>query len=104
MPSAMAEADLILNHSVSEGMSNALIEALAVGRPVLARNIPGNTEILLPEKTCMIYDTDQEFIESALRFLSNPSSHKHPSSSVDKTFSAVIETEKFTDIFNSNNV
>ena len=102
MPSAMAEADLILNHSVSEGMSNALIEALAVGRPVLARNIPGNAEILIAEETCMLYNTDQEFIESALRFLSNPLRYKQPSPSVNKSFSAVIETEKFADIFTSN--
>jgi glycosyltransferase involved in cell wall biosynthesis len=40
--SAYRAADIILNASFSEGLSNALIEATAAGRPVLASKIPGN--------------------------------------------------------------
>lgn len=42
MYSAYQGADVILNHSQSESFSNALLEALAAGRPILAADIPGN--------------------------------------------------------------
>ncbi len=42
MPALLAAADIVLNCSSSEGgMANAVIEALAVGRAVLAADIPG---------------------------------------------------------------
>ncbi len=42
MHAAYQGADIVLNHSISEGFSNALLEAMAAGRPVLASDIPGN--------------------------------------------------------------
>jgi glycosyltransferase involved in cell wall biosynthesis len=42
MHSAYQGADVVLNHSLSEGLSNALLEAMAAGIPVLASDIPGN--------------------------------------------------------------
>lgn len=36
----------VINTSVSEGMSGALLEAMACGCPVLARDIPGNRALL----------------------------------------------------------
>jgi glycosyltransferase involved in cell wall biosynthesis len=42
MHSAYASADVVINASSSEGLSNALLEAIAAGRPILASDIPGN--------------------------------------------------------------
>lgn len=42
MQSAYAAADVVLNTSLSEGLSNTLMEAIAASRPVLASDIPGN--------------------------------------------------------------
>jgi glycosyltransferase involved in cell wall biosynthesis len=42
MRSAYEGADVVLNASFSEGLSNVLLEAAAAGRPVLASDIPGN--------------------------------------------------------------
>jgi L-malate glycosyltransferase len=42
MHSAYETSDIALNFSFSEGLSNALLEAIAVGKPVLASDIPGN--------------------------------------------------------------
>jgi glycosyltransferase involved in cell wall biosynthesis len=42
MRSAYESADVVLNASVSEGLSNTLLEAIAAGRPILASDIPGN--------------------------------------------------------------
>jgi L-malate glycosyltransferase len=47
MAAAYASADLVLNASSSEGLSNAVLEAMAAGRPVLAADIVGNRYPLL---------------------------------------------------------
>src|SRR5690606_16970894 len=40
------EADCIVHPSYHEGMSNVLLEAAAMGKPLLASNIPGCREII----------------------------------------------------------
>jgi glycosyltransferase involved in cell wall biosynthesis len=42
----MQDSDFLLNFSESEGASNAILEALAAGRPVAARAVPGNIDLL----------------------------------------------------------
>ncbi|MBA4391044.1 MAG: hypothetical protein C0399_08910 [Syntrophus sp. (in: bacteria)] len=46
MRSAYEGADVVLNTSVSEGLSTVLLEAISAGRPVLASDIPGNRWLL----------------------------------------------------------
>lgn len=43
---ALAEADLLLNTSLSEGQANALCEAMVAGVPILARDIEGNRALI----------------------------------------------------------
>ncbi len=49
MRSAYESSDVVLNASLSEGLSNSLLEAVAAGRPVLASDIPGNRQIVFSE-------------------------------------------------------
>lgn len=42
MRSAYASADVVLNGSFSEGLSNVLVEGKAAGRPLFASDVPGN--------------------------------------------------------------
>jgi L-malate glycosyltransferase len=42
MRSAYESSDVVVNASLSEGLSNSLLEAVAAERPILASNIPGN--------------------------------------------------------------
>jgi len=71
MPSAMRQADLILNNSVSEGVANALVEAATLGRPILARDIPGNRAVVRPGYNGLLYTDDDEFQRLALKLLEN---------------------------------
>lgn len=48
MRAALEAADVVLNASASEGLSNALLEARSLGRPLLASDVPGNRGPLLP--------------------------------------------------------
>jgi glycosyltransferase involved in cell wall biosynthesis len=79
MRSAYEASDVVLNTSLSEGLSNALLEAMASGRPLLASDIPGNREPLLGEEggppPGLLFDPydREEFVRQALRLIDNES-------------------------------
>src|SRR5262245_46535920 len=50
----MAAFDVFVLPSVVEGMSNALLEAMAVGRPVVATDVGGNPEVAVHGETGLI--------------------------------------------------
>ncbi len=62
-------ADLVLNSSWFEGgMANALLEAMVMGRPALARAIDGNRSLLQHQKTGWLY-ADGEELRNLLKML-----------------------------------
>jgi len=68
MPALLARADVVLNCSVSEGgMANSVLEALALGRAVLAADIPGNRALVEHDATGLLFGTDAELESAALR-------------------------------------
>ena len=56
-------ADVVLNTSLSEGQSSAILEAMALGIPVLVTNIVGNQEIVQQGKTGFLYDGQKDFAQ-----------------------------------------
>jgi glycosyltransferase involved in cell wall biosynthesis len=71
MASLMRQADVILNNSASEGISNALVEASCLGKPILARDNSGNR--LVVESGCngLLYSTEEDFVRQAGRLISD---------------------------------
>ncbi|XP_076586752.1 glycosyltransferase 1 domain-containing protein 1 isoform X2 [Chaetodon auriga] len=59
---AMKRCFAVVNSSVSEGMSAAILEAMDLGVPVLARNIPGNAAVVQHEFTGLLYSSPQRLI------------------------------------------
>lgn len=72
MAAVLRAAEVVLNHSVSEGLPNALLEAAALGRPILARDIPGNRAAFLPGHNGLLYDSSETFVRQALALARNP--------------------------------
>lgn len=70
MASAMGEADVILNNSHTEGLANSLLEAAALGIPILANKIPGNLAIVRHEINGLLYKDQGEFVIYAHQLLS----------------------------------
>ncbi|XP_068559297.1 glycosyltransferase 1 domain-containing protein 1 isoform X3 [Cebidichthys violaceus] len=58
---AMKRCFTVVNSSVSEGMSAAILEAMDLGVPVLARDIPGNAAVVHHEFTGLLYSSPQMF-------------------------------------------
>lgn len=75
MAAAMGCADVIINNSQSEGLSNALLEAAAIGIPILARNIPGNATIVAHGVNGLLYD-DTTFATCVRELATNPQRRK----------------------------
>jgi glycosyltransferase involved in cell wall biosynthesis len=65
----MCEAQAVLNTSKSESSPNSLLEAMALGVPVLARDIPGNRAVIQHGKTGFLFDSPDDFLASAMLLL-----------------------------------
>lgn len=74
-PAAMrgfyAAVDTMVNSSISEGMSNSLLEAMATGVPVLARSNEGNSAVVSHGRTGLLFSSEQEFLRQATRLLAD---------------------------------
>lgn len=57
------QSDIVINTSLSEGQSSALLEAMFLGKPVVARNNGGNQSIVAHGKTGFLFDDVNEFFE-----------------------------------------
>ena len=70
----MAAFDVFVLPSVVEGMSNALLEAMAVGRPVVATDVGGNPEVLVDGETgLLVPPADPESLAAAVvKLLESP--------------------------------
>ncbi|XP_018431993.1 PREDICTED: glycosyltransferase 1 domain-containing protein 1 isoform X2 [Nanorana parkeri] len=62
----------VVNSSVSEGMSAAILEAMDLEIPVLARDIPGNSAIVKHEGTGLLFSTPKEFVQLSRRLMKEP--------------------------------
>jgi len=73
MPAALGDADVVLNCSLSEGgMANSVLEALALGRAVLASDIAGNRSVIEHDVTGLLFSGPDDFADKARRLLSDP--------------------------------
>lgn len=54
IPEILSIIDIYVSSSISEGFSNAVLEAMAVGKPVIATNSGGNPEAVVHEETGLL--------------------------------------------------
>ncbi len=53
-------ADVFILPSTDEGMSNAILEAMASGLVIIAKNMPANRELIVSEVSGLLYDNASE--------------------------------------------
>jgi glycosyltransferase involved in cell wall biosynthesis len=72
MASLLAQVDVVLNCSISEGgLANSVLEALALGRAVLASDIPGNRGLIADGVTGLLYRAPRELADQAARLIAD---------------------------------
>ncbi len=62
----MSECVCVLNSSISEGMPNAVMEAMALGVPVVVRNNSGNTSLVTHGETGTVFDSAADALAACL--------------------------------------
>jgi glycosyltransferase involved in cell wall biosynthesis len=73
MASLLGLADVVLNCSISEGgLANSVLEALALGRAVLASDIPGNRGLIAEGVTGLLFRDAAELGAQAERLVRDP--------------------------------
>lgn len=73
MGAAYVDADVVLNTSLSEGMSPAILEAGALARPVVASDVPGNRELVRHNETGLLFQSEEEMAKCVLALARNRS-------------------------------
>jgi sugar transferase (PEP-CTERM/EpsH1 system associated) len=58
LPDLLAACDIFVLSSLSEGMSNTVLEAMSAGRPVVATDVGGNAELVVDQETGVLVRTD----------------------------------------------
>ena len=73
MPALIEASDVVLNCSTSEGgMANSVLEALWLGRAVLASDIPGNRSLVEDGVSGLLFGSAEELVVKARRLLGDP--------------------------------
>ncbi len=99
MPEAMRQADIIVSNSFSEGVPNALVEAASLGRPVVARDIPGNRAVIHDDRNGLLYSDAAGFHAAVQRLLDEPGLRTILSRPEPERFSAEHEAAMLENIF-----
>lgn len=61
-----SRADIVLNCSSYEGMSNSLLEAMSLGRPLLASDIPSNRTLIKNGINGFLFNGQDDFCDKVL--------------------------------------
>jgi glycosyltransferase involved in cell wall biosynthesis len=73
MAALLGRADVVVNSSLSEGgMANSVLEALTLGRAVLASAIEGNRSLIEHDVTGLLFRDQAELTTQAERLLGDP--------------------------------
>lgn len=73
MGAAYADADVVLNTSLDEGMSASILEAGCLARPVVASRVPGNETLVAHKETGLLFDDETSMCKAVLAVARNRS-------------------------------
>lgn len=93
---AMQSCFAVVNSSTSEGMASALLESMALGVPVLARIIPGNSAVIKHKETGILYNSPEEFIALAKELKKSPQLRNYITTNAKKYIGEHHSVEKET--------
>lgn len=103
MGALYTRADVVLNCSHFEGMPNSLMEAMALARPVLAVDIPGNRSLVHDNETGWLYSDESEFMALVTRLMGDAALRtevgRRAREYVQSVFSPRLEAERYIELY-----
>src|SRR5919198_2018345 len=104
MGALLALGDVVLNCSISEGgMANSVLEALALGRAVLASDIEGNRSLIEDGVTGFLFGDADEFEHRAELLASDPALRARLGAAgramVERRYPAAREIDGYLDVY-----
>ncbi len=97
--SAMREADVVLNHSESEGISTVLTEATVLGRPILARDIAGNAAVVQDAQNGFLYRDTEELLQRARLLATDPALRRRLARPRPDLYRPEVEADELEQIY-----
>lgn len=68
----LKSADIFVHFSRWEGLPNSVLEAMALGLPVVASDIPGNSDLVRDGETGFLAPTEVDLLERTLELMGKP--------------------------------
>ncbi|HEU4963428.1 MAG TPA: glycosyltransferase [Bacilli bacterium] len=98
-------ADVVMNTSSSEGLSHALLEAMSLGKPILASHVPGNRDLIEDGVNGFLYHDDDELVAKAELLYTDQDAitrvGEGARQTIQEQFSLERELAAFRDMYNS---
>ena len=107
VPEFLAASDIFILPSRLEGMSNAIVEAMAAGLPVIARAVGGNREVVVDGETGILTppaDNDalgRAIVELAVNTARRQTMGRASMQRVDKEFSLAAMMRNYASFYQS---
>jgi glycosyltransferase involved in cell wall biosynthesis len=102
MPETLSSASIVCLPSYREGLPKVLLEAAAVGRPLIATDVPGCREIVRHNKNGMLVKLqDVESLYEAMKLMIK---NKEKRTTMGKASREIVETELSTTIINAQTI
>lgn len=104
VPDFLADMDICVLPSLSEGMSNTLLEYMAAGKPVVATAVGGNPELVEDGETGFLVPPEkaEAMAEAILKLLKNPKLRSemglHARKHVERDFSVTGMVDKYEEL------
>ena len=99
MPATLRQVDVVLNNSQSEGLANALLEAAALGVPMLVRDIPGNVAIVEEGVNGLLYHDAASFARQARALMGDPALRRRLSHPDPGRYDPAVETQALVALY-----
>jgi len=103
---SLKSADVVMNTSFSEGgMSNSVLEAMYIGKPVLASDIEGNRSIIKDNFNGLLFSSEKDFIKKSEMLIKNKKLRerlgKNSQEILKKNFSFKEEIDSYVKVYES---
>ncbi|MGB8954269.1 MAG: glycosyltransferase [Tumebacillaceae bacterium] len=96
-------ADVVMNTSSSEGLSHALLEAMSLGKPILATNVPGNFDLIEDGVNGFLFDDTAELVTKATGLYTDDAARAHVAQgalhTIEQHYSLRRELESFRNMY-----